>query len=106
MGTSTRIIIPPKPVGETITITFDFTSLLAASETLSTATMSIAVYSGTDSNPSAVLSGSASAGNGLVTQKVTAGVEGVIYKLKASVTTSASQTLVLSTYLAIISDLP
>lgn len=105
MGTSTRTIIPPKTDSSIITLTFDFTSQLAAGETLSTATVTATVYSGTDLVID-IFSGSPAASNGLVTQKVKAGVLGVIYTLLCSVTTSASQTLEQAGYLAIIPDVP
>ena len=52
-----------KFVSETKTLTFDFLSLLAIGESISTASGSAAVYSGTDSSPSALISGSASYSN-------------------------------------------
>ena len=88
-----RADIPPKLSGETRTITFDFTSDLAAGETISTETVTASVYSGVDASPSAVISGSASASGVVVSQKVTGGVVGVTYKLLCSITTSAAQTL-------------
>lgn len=83
-----------------------FLSLLGGTETLSTAVCAASVYSGTDANPSAIVSGAASISGSNVLQLVTAGVLGVIYELKFTVTTSLGQTLVLCGYLAIIPDLP
>lgn len=105
MGTSTRTIFQPKTDSSIVTLTFDFTSQLAAGETLSTATVTAAVWSGTDASVD-IFSGSPAASNGLVTQKIKNGVLGVIYKLLASVTTSAGQTLEMAGYLAIIPDVP
>lgn len=105
MGTGTRAIFEPKTDSSIITLTFDFTSQLALSETLSTATVTATVYSGTDVSID-IFSGSPSAGNGLVTQNIKNGVLGVIYSMLCRVTTSASRTLEQTGYLAIIPDVP
>lgn len=105
MGTGTRAIFDPKTDSSIITLTFDFTSQLGVGETLSTATVTATVYSGTDVSVD-IFSGNPAASNGLVTQKIKNGVLGVIYSLLCSVTTSASQTLEQAGYLAIIPDVP
>lgn len=92
----------PKLNAETVTETFDFSSRLAVSETLSTASVAATVYSGTDASPSAVISGSATISGTQVTQKVTGGIEGNVYILACTVTTSAGQTLVISGFLPIV----
>ena len=101
-----RADLPPKRVGSTKTYTFDFTSDLAIGETISTQAVTASVYAGTDATPSAIVSGSASASGTVVSQKITAGVLGVIYKLICAITTSAGQTLQQVGYLAVIPDLP
>ena len=102
---SSRITLAGKYLGETITEKFDFTSLLAAGETISTQTVTASVYSGTDASPSAIVSGSASASGAIVSQKITAGTLGVVYELLCTITTSAGQTLLLSAYLPVVPDL-
>ncbi len=97
-----KIILEAKRAAETRNEVFDFTSRLAAGETLSTATVTATVYSGTDASPSAVISGSASISGAKVTQKITAGTLGVMYLLSCSVTTSAGQTLLLEGILPIV----
>lgn len=92
-------------MGETRSYAFDFTSALGTTETISTKILTAAVYSGTDANPSAIISGSASSSGSIVTQKVTAGTSGVIYALTCTVTTSLGQTLVLMAFLAVVPDL-
>lgn len=96
-----RVEIPSKYVGETVKQTFDFAGLLASGETISTQTVTALTYSGTDASPSSIISGSASASGTIVTQALTAGTAGVIYELTCQITTSASQTLQLTGYLAI-----
>ena len=80
-------------------------SLLAIGETISTQSCTASVYSGVDASPSSVISGSASASGAIVSQKVAAGVLGVIYEIACTITTSAGQTLILPGYLAIVQDL-
>lgn len=99
-----RIIFEGKTDGETVTLTFSFLSRLAASETISTQTVTATVYSGTDASPSSIISGSASASGSNVTQKITGGVVGVIYQLLCTITTSTSQTLELTGFLAVVPD--
>ncbi len=100
-----RPALSPKQAGETQTYQFDFSALLADGETISTQSVAASVYSGTDASPSAIISGSASASGDIVSQKITAGTEGVIYELTCTITTSAGQTLQLSGYLSLSPDL-
>jgi hypothetical protein len=97
-----RISIPGKHASETISQVFDFISLLAIGETLSTASVAATVYSGTDASPSSIISGSASISGTKVTQLITGGTLGVTYTLVCTVTTSASQTLQLMGFLAVV----
>ena len=99
-----RADLPPKLVGETKTYTFDFSSELAVSETISTQVVAATVYSGTDVSPSSIISGSATASGAVVSQKITAGTLGVIYELLCTITTSNSQTLQQAGYLVVIPD--
>lgn len=94
-GRLDRILFKPKRVGETVFLkpAFDFISALAPGETITTATVTAAVYSGVDPNPSAIISGSAVISGTQVTQTVTGGVVGTIYGLTCVVTTSLGQTL-------------
>jgi hypothetical protein len=96
-----RITLEGKHSGETRSQIFDFISRLALAETISTATTTAAVYSGTDASPSSVISGSASISGTQVTQKLTAGTAGVVYLLTCTITTSAGQVLTLNAFLPI-----
>lgn len=106
MGQRSRVELSPKYAAETKTYQFDFSSLLAAGESISTQAVVASVWSGTDATPSAIISGSASASGAVVSQKITAGTVGVIYELTCTITTSASQTLVLTGYLPVVPKLP
>lgn len=81
---------------------FDFTSRLAVGETISSATVTAAVSTGTDSSPSSIVSGSASISGARVTQTLTAGTVGVIYKLTCTATTSLSNVFIMTAFLAVI----
>lgn len=97
-----RQIFDGKYQGETVVLTFDFTSALAASETISSATVSAVTYSGTDASPSTIINGAAVISGQTVKQSVTGGVEGVMYNLTCSVETSAGQVVQIQGYLAVV----
>jgi hypothetical protein len=100
-----RIVLPPKLLGASQNVTFDFTSSLAVGETITSQSVTASVFSGTDPSPSSILSGVATSAGSVVTQLVTGGVAGTVYELLCTANTSASQTLQLSAYLAVIPDL-
>lgn len=100
-----RTIIPPKKGGETIFCPpqgFDFTPLLAAGETISSAGVSTWVYTGVDPNPTSIISGSAAISGSIVNQLITGGQPGTIYVLVCSIVTSLGQTADLIGYLAVV----
>jgi hypothetical protein len=103
---SGRADLLPKRIGETKTYVFDFSSDLAVGETISSATVTATVYSGTDASPSSILSGSDSTSGAVVSQNITAGTLGVIYELICAATTSLNQVLQQVGLLAIIPDEP
>lgn len=92
---------PGKKTGETGPVSFDFTSSLGVTETISTQVVAASVYSGVDANPSAIISGAATASGKIVSQTLTAGVSGVIYQLLCTITTSLGKTLQQSSYLSV-----
>lgn len=103
---SSRQDFSPKLQGKTILLPFEFVSDLAPTETISTQSVTCTVWSGIDANPSAMISGSASASGTVVTQKITAGVVGVVYYLLCTITTSLGQTLQSAGFLAVITNVP
>lgn len=104
MTSSSRVLFDPKRQIESPILPFDFISKLAAGETISTQVVTASVYSGVDPTPSAIISGVASTVNTIVSQKITAGVIGVIYLLICTITTSLGQTLALEGFLVVIPD--
>lgn len=101
-----RIIMPPKGVADQINQPFNFISQLAIGETITGATVTSTLYAGTDSTPSAMISGVATIAGTIVTQLIIGGLLGNIYLLLCSITTSAGQFLSQSGYLAIIPAAP
>lgn len=80
-------------VGENEVYTLDFANDLGDGETLSTTTWTIAVVTGTDASPSSHLSGSPVIDGTASSQRITGLLGGVLYRVQAIVTTSASNTL-------------
>lgn len=99
-----RVELPAKLLGETVAEAFDFTSRMGPAETISSASVAVSVFSGTDPSPSSMRNGSASISGQVVTQSITGGVLGVLYLLVCTVTTSLSQVLQLSAYLPVAPD--
>lgn len=79
---------------EVKSLSFDFSQVLASGETLSTAVCTVLVIDGIDPTPSGLLSGAASIVGSKIYQQVRNGTTGVTYRLVATVTTNAGNTLV------------
>ena len=80
---------------ETSTFTFDFAALLGTGETISTATWSIAALVGFDTAPLSRLIGSPQITGTQVLQRIGTCVAGETYRITATISTSAGQTLTL-----------
>lgn len=102
---TSRVIIPPKSPDEIISVTFPFLSQVPAGETISSATVTCAVYSGTDASPSSMISGSDTITGTNVIQKITGGVEGVIYYLVCEANTSGGLRLQMAAFLAVVPEI-
>jgi len=96
-----RGIFDVKDSATPVSLQFSFALDLAFAESISTASVTAAVYSGTDSTPSAIISGAAAIAAGEVTQTIIGGVEGVTYLMTCNVTTSLGNTLSRFGYLVI-----
>jgi hypothetical protein len=103
-----RIVTEPKLIGAIAQLTppFDFSLSLDAGETLLTARVTSTVYTGVDPTPSAIRSGSPVIDGNRVEQVMRGGVEGCVYDLLCTVTTSLGQTLQQATYFYIEPNLP
>lgn len=100
-----RVILDPKKLSESPVYTADFISSMLPNETILTGVVVASVFSGTDPNPTAIISGIAGASGTRLSQRITGGVLGVIYELLYIITTSLGNTIEISAYLAIIPDL-
>lgn len=85
--------------------TFDFSPIMANGETISSASCAVEVVSGTDSTPNAILLGSPVISSQQVGQRIYGGLDGVIYRIEVTVTTSATNTYVLLADLQVISPM-
>lgn len=101
-----RVPLPTIPVGATQPIVFDFTDTLAQGETISSATVTLSVYSGTDGAPSGNKSGSTTISGALVSQKIkpVSGALGNIYQVLCDAVTSLSNTFQKAGLLAVPPD--
>lgn len=68
--------------------TFDYSPIMSTGETISTATCTVQVKEGTDPTPSAILVGTPVASGQQVAQRIYNGLDGVIYRLEMTITTS------------------
>ena len=80
--------------------TFDYSSIIAVTETILTAACKVQVKDGYDENPNAILQGSPAIETPRVTQRVAGGISGNTYRLEMTVTTSYSNVYTL------VGDLP
>jgi hypothetical protein len=106
---SGTVVLPVKLVGETRffpTNGWDFTSELAVGETIASAAIAVTLFSGSDTNPAAMLSGPSTISGAYVKQLYTAGIAGNIYNLTCKATTSLGQVLELFGWLVVLPDNP
>ena len=80
--------------------TFNFSTVMSTGETISLATSTVEVVSGTDASPTAILVGSPSINGQVVSQRISGGLDGVIYRIEVTATTSATNVF------TIVADLP
>jgi len=83
-----------KITSESELFTFDFTQVLTASETISSATCAVIVMNGTDNNPTAILQSVPIISNKTASQRIISGVSEVTYRLSMTIVTSIGNTYV------------
>ena len=74
--------------------TFDFSQVLTAAETISSASCAIVVMNGVDPTPSSLLAGTAIIANKTASQRIIGGLAEVTYRLEMTITTSLNNTYV------------
>lgn len=82
---------PAKKPSERESFAFNFAQLLPAGVTIASAVWTVTVVQGTDSNPSAMVSGSPLIQGSKVSQLIIGGVDGVEYCLSCQATFSDGQ---------------
>jgi hypothetical protein len=100
------ILFPSKDTGETNTYNVQFDDRLQVGETISSVAVTVLVYSGTDTDPSTIVSGSPTFSGSIVSFTITAGVIGVIYVVVVTVTSSLANVYVKEGFLAIVATNP
>lgn len=98
---SYRSIFDAKTASETVAVSFDFASEYAIGETVASASVGAAVYSGIDATPSALLSGTPTLSGAVVTQTLAGGVVGVTYLITATALSSLGKTRSLAGYVSV-----
>jgi hypothetical protein len=96
------MISPAKPQSTPLAARFIYE--LAVGETITSAASVATVYSGADTDPSAILDGDAVIIGSEVEQDIKNGVLGVVYEVACTATTNRGQILPLSTLIAVVQD--
>lgn len=86
---------PPKRPTEKEFFAFDYARQLGTGETISSASVAVTVKSGTDGNPSAMVSGTANIVGERVSQLIIGGTADVQYCIACTAVTSLGQEIVL-----------
>jgi hypothetical protein len=94
-----------KVITENEQFTFDFSPAMGTGETITSATSTALVVSGTDASPTSILLGSPVVSGQQAAQRVYGGLDGVIYRIQMTVITSSANTLVLLADLQILAPL-
>lgn len=97
-------ITQSKNVTESIFLVADFLSDLVLNETIIGASVNVTVSSGVDATPTAMIDGAASISGSRVSQKLIAGLPGVIYSVWVAIKTSTTNVYVQEFKLAVLSD--
>lgn len=106
---SSRITLPPFGIDEKRKVAFDFAAWCGAGVTVSSATASSVVYSGTDASPDIINGATSNSGTisavtiGGDTKK---GTLGVVYDVTVLATLSDGQIIPMSAFAAFVPDLP
>ena len=92
----------PKDINEVDVLSFDFKAMLKTGELINSAIVTCEAHVGVDAGAAAVLSGVPEVDGSVVLQKVTGGVAGVIYRIRARVVLDSTRELVLAAWLPVL----
>lgn len=101
---ATLVVLPSKRKLDTQQYVIDFSNILYAGDSIASATVVVRLFTGYDPVPQAILFGAFTQTDTSITQKVTAGVPGVIYELVTTVTTTLGYIHVIVSRLAILPE--
>jgi len=88
-------IMGPKDPEESKVLAFEFDQDIASTDSIVSAVVTASVHAGTDPTASTLVSGAATFSGTTVYQRVSGGVSGVTYKLRAKATDSAGNVHIL-----------
>jgi hypothetical protein len=80
-----------KRSGETITLGFDFRKLIGTGETIATGQWDVEVVEGIDASPDSMKYGNPSVSGAKISQLITGGVDGNVYRMICTANTSTGQ---------------
>jgi hypothetical protein len=100
--TRQNVSLDPKDVGETDTVSFDYSAMLTSGDSIVSASCSCYLFSGSDPAPGAVLTGSSTIAGLVVLQQVTGGIDGNNYTVRCSITSAQGRILVQSCNLPVV----
>jgi hypothetical protein len=98
------VILPVKDISEVLPITVNFSDMLQFGETINGANCVASLFSGTDSNPGAIIVGAATYTATTITQIITGGLSGNTYTLAFLVTGNNSHNYVKVGQLSVINS--
>jgi len=98
---SSNYVLPVKLSSTVVPIEVDFISQLQGDDAVVAIEVTVSVFSGVDANPDAILSGSPTIAQNRITQVITGGVVGVVYRLSFSATTFYGNNTIIYANLAI-----
>lgn len=96
------LVSPSKTAASIVTQQFNFIADLINGASISGATIDVEVLVGIDASPTDILDGSPTISGGVISQKLTGGVPGVIYQVTCFATLSNGNLPAIQTKIAII----
>jgi hypothetical protein len=99
------VTFAPKPQAETRLVTVDFIGRVPPGDSIASCTTWVEMHGGIDFTPQAILQGPPAFSGTEVSQMVTSGVVGNIYRLAFDATTTGGQTLQMSGFLVVVPDI-
>lgn len=100
-GCDQNMMFSEKDPDEVINYGVDFSELLESSEVVSSGSVVMSAYMGTDVSAASMLIGAPFVSNAVLGHRVQGGLEGVVYRFKAIAVTSTNRILVGAGYIPV-----